>query len=92
MAIKRILKINNSWTELFNFQTSCYLLQCYRDSRIISHDFANESIFRGQTLKQSYCWNDLICLLQLRKQRGKNTWSSTEMFFFDLEESCGLTL
>ena len=57
LAIKRILKINNSWPELFNFQNSfkCYRLEHLRTApfpihKVIIHAIWDMKILVGDTL------------------------------------------
>ena len=47
MAIKRILKMNNSWTELFNFQNSfnCHGLELLRTAPLPTHKVIIITIF-----------------------------------------------
>ena len=47
MAIKRISKINNSWTELFNFQNSfnCYSLELLGTAPLPIHEVITITIF-----------------------------------------------
>ena len=46
-AIKRILKINNSWTQLFNFQNSfdCHRLEHLRTAPLPIHKVAINALF-----------------------------------------------
>ena len=51
MAIERILKINDSWTELFNFQNyfNCHLLELLRTAPLPFHKVIIIVIFQDGT-------------------------------------------
>ena len=68
MAIKRILKINNSWLELFNFQTSfTYLKYADEASNIASDEEIMENNYMFVVL-----WNSSVI----------SHWVFPQCFFF----------